>query len=225
MNGFTKTLTSTLGQKITLSITGLFLLSFLVVHLIGNLMLFKDDNGAAFNAYANFMSTAAVIRMAEVILILGFMSHIYLAWRLTRYNQQVRPQAYVYSRPAANSSWFSRHMGLSGSMVLIFLLIHLHNFWFQYKFQTDIPLVAGTDYKDMYFLTKTLFQQEWWFSLLYLVAMVFLGFHLAHAFESAFQTLGLQHNKYTPLLQKLGLLVAIVIPTGFAAMPIYFLVI
>jgi len=202
MNWLTKTLTSTVGQKVLMSMTGLFLISFLVVHLTGNLMLFKDDNGVAFNAYAHFMSTAGIIRVAELILVLGFVLHIYTAWRLTRHNRQTRPQDYIYSRPDINSSWFSRNMGITGSVVLIFLLTHLHHFWFKYKFQADIPLAAGTD----------------------IVAMVFLGFHLAHAFESAFQTLGIHHKKYTPFLKKLGVLFAIIVPAGFATMPIYFLI-
>jgi len=185
MNWFLKTLYSTLGQKILMSLTGFFLISFLMVHLTGNLMLFKGDNGAAFNAYAHFMSTADIIRVAEIILVLGFLLHIYTAWRLTQHNQKTRPQAYAYSRPDANSSWSSRNMGIAGSVVLFFLVIHLYNFWFRYQFQAEIPIVPGTDYKDMYWLIQTVFVQEWWFAILYIIAMVFLGFHLAHGFESA----------------------------------------
>lgn len=223
MNWFTKTLSSTLGHKILMSLTGLFLISFLIVHLTGNLMLFKPDGGATFNAYAHFMSTNSIVRVAEIILVLGFMLHIYTAWQLTRHNQQTRPQNYAYSRPNANSSWASRNMGIAGSIVLIFLVIHLYNFWFQYKFQANIPLVPGTDYKDMYWLVQKVFIEEWWFAILYIVAMVFLGFHLAHGFESAFQTLGLHHKKYTPLIKNFGVFFAIVVPAGFAAMPIYLL--
>ncbi len=223
MQWFIKTLTSSIGQKILMSITGFFLILFLIVHISGNLLLFKGDGGVAFNAYAHFMSTAMILRVAEIILVLGFGLHIYTAWLLTRHNTQSRPQNYVYTQPQANSSWFSRNMGLAGSIVLIFLLVHLHNFWFRYKFQAEIPLVAGGDYKDMYWLVKTVFIQEWWYSILYIVAMVFLSFHLVHGFESAFQTLGINHKKYTPLIKTIGLLFAIVVPAGFAAMPIYFL--
>jgi len=221
-NWFIKTINSTLGQKMIMSLTGLFLISFLLVHLTGNLMLFKSDNGAAFNAYANFMSTSSFILLAEIILILGFGFHIYTAWRLTRYNKQVRPQAYIY-HSNVNSSWTARNMGFVGSMILIFLLIHLYNFWFKYKFQTDIPLVANGDYKDLYWFVKMTFTKEWWISILYIVAMVFFGLHLAHGFESSLQTLGIQHKKYTPMLKKVGILIAIVIPASFAIMPLYFL--
>jgi len=223
MNWFTNILYSTVGKKILMSITGLFLISFLLVHLIGNFMLFKPDNGAAFNAYAHFMSTASIVRVAEIILVLAFALHIFIAWKLTRHNRQTRSQSYIYTRPDANSSWTSRNMGFVGGVVLVFLVIHLHNFWFRYKFQVDIPLAAGTDYKDMYWLVHKIFTKEWWFSWMYIVVMILFGFHLAHGFESAFQTLGIHHKKYTPLLKTLGLFIAIAIPAGFAAMPIYFL--
>jgi succinate dehydrogenase / fumarate reductase cytochrome b subunit len=224
MQWFINTLTSSIGQKVLMSITGFFLISFLIVHITGNLLLFKADGGAAFNAYAHFMSTALILRIAEIVLILGFGLHIYTAWLLTRHNNMSRPQNYIYNHQEANSSWFSRNMGLAGSIVLIFLLVHLHNFWFRYKFQAEIPLVPGSDYKDMYWLVKTVFIQEWWFSIMYVLAMVFLGFHLVHGFESAFQTLGINHKKYTPLLKKIGLLFAIAVPAGFAAMPISLLI-
>lgn len=225
MNWFTQTLSSSIGQKVLMSLTGLFLISFLIVHLVGNLLLFKADNGAMFNAYAHFMSTALIIRMAEIVLVLGFVLHIYSAWKLTQYNKKSRPHDYVCNRPDANSSWFSRNMGITGSGVLIFLVTHLHHFWYRYKFQGDLPIAAGTDYHDMYWLVQTFFQQEWWSALLYIIAMIFLSFHLLHAFESAFQTLGLHHKKYTPLLQKIGVLFAITVPAGFAVMPLYFLVV
>ncbi len=222
MQWFIKTLTSSIGQKVLMSLTGFFLISFLMVHITGNLLLFKGDGGAAFNAYAHFMSTALILRIAEIVLVLGFGLHILTAWLLTQHNNQSRPQGYVHSHEEVNSSWFSRNMGLAGLMILIFLLVHLHNFWFRYKFQAEIPLVAGTDYRDMYWLVKTVFIQEWWFSILYLVAMVFLGFHLIHGFESAFQTLGINHKKYTPLIKTIGVLFAIIVPACFASMPIYF---
>ncbi|MDM8568713.1 succinate dehydrogenase cytochrome b subunit [Thiotrichales bacterium HSG1] len=222
-NWFIKTINSTLGQKMIMSLTGLFLISFLVIHLTGNLMLFKSDDGASFNAYAHFMSTSSFIKLAEIILVLGFGLHIYTSWRLSRYNKQVRPQNYVYSRPDINTSWTARNMGFLGSMLLIFLLIHLYNFWFKYKFQADIPLVNNGDYKDLYLFVKTTFVEEWWISILYIVAMIFLGLHLAHGFESSLQTLGIQHKKYTPMLKRVGLLFAIIVPIGFAIMPFYFL--
>jgi succinate dehydrogenase / fumarate reductase cytochrome b subunit len=157
-------------------------------------------------------------------MILGFAIHIYTSFVLTRRNQKARPQAYAFSKPSANSNWFSRNMGLSGSLVLIFLLLHLRTFWYTYKFG-DVPLVTyeGTQYKDMAYLVKTVFQQEWWLSIFYVIIMVLLSFHLMHGFASAFQTLGIRHKKYTPLIEKLSIGIAILIPAGFAAFPLYFL--
>ncbi len=222
-NWFIKTINSTLGQKMIMSLTGLFLISFLVIHLTGNLMLFKGDGGAEFNAYANFMSTSSIIKLVEIFLVLGFGLHIYTAWRLTKYNKQVRPQDYVYNRSDVSSSWISRNMGFVGSIVLIFLLIHLYNFWFKYKFLAGMPMIATGEYKDLYLFLKITFIEEWWISIFYVVSMIFFGLHLAHGFESSLQTLGLYHKKYTPILKKLSLLFAIIVPAGFAVMPLYFL--
>lgn len=225
MSWITQTLTSTIGRKIVMAITGLFLISFLFVHLSGNLLMFRGDGGQAFNEYSHYMSTAGIIRVMEIILILGFVIHIYTSAVLTRRNQGARPQAYAYSNPSANSSWFSRNMGLSGTIVLIFLLVHLQNFWYRYKFHDNIPMknYGGVEIKDMYYLVQTVFRQEWWLSVLYIIAMVLLSFHLIHGFQSAFQTMGLRHVKYMPIIEKAGVVIAILIPAAFAAFPIYFL--
>jgi succinate dehydrogenase / fumarate reductase cytochrome b subunit len=225
MSWITQTLTSTIGRKLVMSLTGLFLVSFLFVHLSGNLLIFRGDNGEAFNVYSHFMSTAGIIRVLEIMLLLGILIHVYTSIVLTRRNAAARPQNYAYSNPSANSSWFSRNMGISGSIVLIFLITHIQNFWYRYKFDDDVPtqMVEGVELKDMYWIVKTVFQQDWWISILYVLAMVLLAFHLNHGFQSAFQTLGIRHKKYTPLIEKVGLFISIVVPAGFAAFPIYFL--
>lgn len=221
MSWVTQTLTSTIGRKLVMALTGMFLISFLFVHLSGNLLLFRGDGGKAFNEYSHFMSSAGIIRVLEIVLLFGFIIHIYTSYILTRRNQKARPQAYAYSKPAANSSWFSRNMGLSGVIVLIFLITHIQNFWYRYKFGD--PGVDQWGNKDMYGLVVRVFGQEWWLSILYIAAMVLLSFHLNHGFQSAFQTLGIRHKKYTPLIEKIGLVVAILVPAGFAAFPLYFL--
>jgi succinate dehydrogenase / fumarate reductase cytochrome b subunit len=224
MSWITQTLTSTIGRKLVMALTGLFLVSFLFVHLSGNLLIFRGDGGQAFNQYSHFMSTAGIVRVLEIIMVLGFAIHIYTSFVLTRRNQKSRPQAYAYSNPSANSSWFSRNMGLSGSIVLIFLITHIRTFWYTYKFG-EVPIVTynGEQYKDMYFLVRTVFTQEWWLSIFYIIAMVLLALHLMHGFQSAFQSLGIRHKKYTPLIQKLGVAISVLVPAGFAAFPLYFL--
>jgi succinate dehydrogenase / fumarate reductase cytochrome b subunit len=170
------------------------------------------------------MSSAGIIRVLEIIMILGFAIHIYTSFVLTRRNRKARPQAYAYSNPSANSNWFSRNMGLSGSIVLVFLVLHIRTFWYTYKFGA-IPTVSydGVEYKDMAYLVKTVFQQEWWLSIFYVIVMVLLSFHLMHGFASAFQSLGIRHKKYTPIIEKIGIGIAVLIPAGFAAFPLYYL--
>jgi succinate dehydrogenase / fumarate reductase cytochrome b subunit len=224
MSWVKQTFTSTIGRKVIMSLTGLFLVSFLFVHLSGNLLMFKDDNGLAFNTYSHFMSTAFIIRILEIVLVLGFVLHIYTSYQLTQLNKKARPVGYVAGDATPQVSWFSKNMGLSGSIVLIFLITHLQNFWYRYKFQ-DIPmteLADGTEVKDMYVLVTTVFANEWWFSILYIVAMILLAFHLNHGFQSAFRTLGIEHKKYTPAIKNLGTLLSVVLPAGFAIFPIYY---
>ena len=223
MSWISNTLASSIGRKVIMALTGLFLISFLVVHLSGNFLLFKNDGGEAFNIYSKFMSTAGIIRVLEIGLLAGFVFHIYTALVLTRNNKKARPIEYATSNNNPAVSWFSKNMGLSGSIILIFLVLHLQNFYWRYH-NWDIPTVSidGEPVKDMYFLVATVFKNEWWVSPIYLVALVLLGFHLQHGFASAFKTLGLEHKKYNPIISGLGNLISILIPLGFATMPLYF---
>lgn len=224
MSWFSKAASSSIGRKLTMGLTGLFLVSFLVVHLVGNLQLFYADGGKAFNVYSHFMSTNGVIRILELGLVAGFVLHIYTSYVLTQKNKAARPIAYA-TPSQSKVSWFSKNMGLSGSIVLVFLIIHLKNFWFTYKFgQLPTQTYEGLEYKDMYYLVDSVFSNEWWYSILYIVAMILLGFHLNHGFQSAFRTFGLDHKKYTPLIVQLSGLISVVIPALFAAMPIYFMI-
>jgi len=223
MSWITNTLTSTLGRKLSMSLTGLFLVSFLIVHLSGNFLLYKGDGGEAFNLYSNFMSTNGLIRVLEIGLLLGFGIHIWTASILTRMNSAARPIGYAVQKTNEKVSWFSRNMGLSGSIVLFFLIVHLINFWFPYHYQ-EMPMldIEGKPYKDMYGLVARIFHDEWWYSVLYLIALVLLGFHLQHGFASAFRTLGLDHKKYNSIIEGIGNVISIVLPLGFATMPVYF---
>ncbi len=134
MSWFTKTFSSTIGRKLVMSITGLFLCSFLVIHLIGNLQLFKDDGGAAFNIYSKFMGHNPIIRTMEFVLLAGFLFHIWDAIALTRRNKSARSQGYAVNRSEQNSNWSSRNMGLLGTVILVFLIIHLYNFFWPARF-------------------------------------------------------------------------------------------
>ena len=121
-----------------MALTGLFLVTFLIVHLSGNLILLSGDE-LAFNSYTRFMTTNPLIKASEIILLLGFLFHILYAFRLTNSNNTARPVKYAYKDNSANSSWFSRNMFLSGSIVFIFLIVHLVMFWGQYHYGNGSP--------------------------------------------------------------------------------------
>lgn len=205
-----------------MSLTGLFLITFLIVHVSGNMLLFKDDGGEAFNLYAEFMTTSPMIRLASIILYSGLLLHVIYSVVLTIYNQRARPIGYNAARPNENSSWKSRNMGVLGTLVFIFLVIHMRNFWWEMHYG-DIPVktYAGTEVTDLYTVVAASFA-NWWYSALYILSMIALGYHLAHGFWSAFHTVGLNNKKYMPLLKKAALFFSIIVPLLFASMPIYF---
>lgn len=221
MSWFSQALSSTIGRKVVMSLTGLFLITFLVVHVSGNMLMFKNDDGEAFNLYAQFMTTNPLIKIASYILYTGILLHVIYALILSVYNKNARPVGYAVAHSEQNSTWKSRNMGILGTIVLIFLIIHLRAFWYEMKFG-DIPTTnyAGVEVRNLYVVMVAAFSQ-WWIVVLYVLAMIGLAFHLAHGFWSAFQTLGLQHKKYSPLIKNLGYIFAIVVPLLFAIMPIY----
>lgn len=200
-----------------MALTGLFLILFLVVHLAGNLQLILGTP-EGFNEYTYIMTSSPFIKVASYITYLSVILHVVYAIVLRRINQKARPVRYAYNQPSQNSSWSSRSMLLLGSIVFIFLVLHMGNFWFKYKFG-EIGMGAG-GYKDMYTVVKASFEQ-WWYVLIYVLAMAGLGYHLVHGFQSAFQTLGINHEAYTPTIQKVGVAFAIVVPALFALIPVY----
>jgi succinate dehydrogenase / fumarate reductase cytochrome b subunit len=210
---------SSLGRKYLMAITGLFLCSFLLVHLIGNVALYTDP--VKFNEYTRFMSSNPLIRVMEIILVVGFLAHIIDAVLLTKANKAAQPVKYAMDKK--NSSWYSRNMGLTGSIILAFLVLHLQSFWYQYKFGEVVYVLDsnGESIKDMYTIVITAFQQSWYAGI-YVIAMVLLGSHLNHGFQSAFQSVGLRHKKYTPTIKKLGTAFSVLITLGFISFPIYF---
>ena len=218
MSWLTDTLTSSIGRKLIMSLTGLFLIIFLVVHLAGNLQLLAGDNGEAFNAYAKFMTSNPIIKFTSYGLYAFIVLHIIMSLLLVIKNKQARPVGYAQVKGSANSAWTSRNMGILGTVILIFLVIHMRSFWFEMKFGT-LPMDEFGN-KDLYLIVAEAFSQ-WWYVALYVVSMIGLGFHLSHGFSSAFQTLGINHKKYTPFIKGLGIVYAIAIPAAFAAIPLY----
>lgn len=221
MSWIIKMLTSTLGRKLLMSLTGLFLISFLTIHLIGNLAIFSSDDGLAFNAYAAFMSTNPLIGAVSYLLYAGIVLHVVVAFILYFQNRSARPVKYNNQKSGENSSWESRSMTLLGILILAFLLIHLKDFWWQYKVGGGYQFVNDANgNRDIYALVIEQFSTT--FALVsYLIGLAALFLHLKHGFQSAFQTLGLEHRKYTPAIKAIGLIYAIIVPIGFAAIPIF----
>lgn len=222
MSNLSKMFNSSIGRKFIMALTGLFLCSFLVIHLSGNLSLFMNDEGEAFNKYSHFMSTNMLLRVIEIGLVLGFVFHIATAFKLTNQNASARKIKYDNQKLNETSNWFSRNMGLSGSIVLIFLILHLVGFWGKYHFSTEpTRMYDGEAYKDMYAIVSEAYKQLW-IVVVYLIGVVLLGLHLNHGFQSAFQSLGLKNKTYAPLISNIGRGFAIIMTIGFASFPILF---
>ena len=205
---------SSIGKKVLMGLTGLFLITFLIVHVTINSMIFANDGGQLFNQAAGFMAHNPIIRVVEIGLFLGLLSHVYLALKLTLDNNKARPVKYAVVNGNANSKWYSRSMGILGSLLLIFLVVHLANFWLP----TKVAVFSHQEH-DTFANLKVVFA-EWYLVAIYLLGVIALCYHLLHGFQSAFQTLGLNHKKYTPIIKLVGAAFSIIVSVLFAAMPI-----
>jgi succinate dehydrogenase / fumarate reductase cytochrome b subunit len=208
-----KSLNSSLGKKLLMAITGLFLISFLVIHCGLNATIFLNDGGVTFNEGAEFMGTNPLIRTMEIVLFAGLIYHIFDGLSLWLENKKKRPVAYAVIDGKANSTWYSRSMGLLGTLLLLFLIIHLKHFWYFSR------LTDGLESKTLYQEMQLVFESPIVVAI-YVLGCISLGYHLLHGFQSAFQTLGWNHPKYTPAIKTIGAAYAIIVSIVFAAMPI-----
>ena len=133
MSEFKQTFNSSLGKKLIMALTGLFLCTFLIVHVGGNLLLFKNDQGFAFNSYANFLTHFPPIEVVAYLLYLAIIVHAVYALVLTVKNRRARPVGYAVQTKSP-AAWSSKNMGLLGSILLLFIVIHMGDFWFTYKY-------------------------------------------------------------------------------------------
>jgi succinate dehydrogenase / fumarate reductase, cytochrome b subunit len=207
--------TSSIGRKLVMGLTGLFLISFLVIHVGINSMIFFNDGGATFNEYAHFMSHNFIVRLLEIGLLAGIIIHIYQGFYLTLQNNKTRPSKYAVSAGNATSKWYSRSMGVLGSLLLIFLAVHLSQFWLDTKKGLYITGEEVNPFNEM----KMAFSHLWVVSV-YVLGVIALAWHLIHGFPSAFQTLGINNPKYNGLIKTAGLGFTIIVCTLFALMPI-----
>lgn len=217
---------SSIGRKLIMSISGLFLMMFLLVHLSVNLMLLVG-NGEAFNRAANFMATNPAIKIIEPILAIGFIIHIIYASIITLMNQRSRPIGYDKTSTNDVTSWASKNMYILGGAIFVFLIIHLINFFWKIKFG-EVPTLSYdnglTTMENAYSLVSGLFIAYWWYDLIYVVGAIILGFHLSHGFWAAFQTLGWNNKVWINRLETIAYIYAIVIALGFSIIPLYFLI-
>jgi len=206
-----------------MAIAGLFLVSFLFVHMGINLLVLLPDT-SLFNIAAHFMGTNILIKIFEVVLFGGIFIHIIYGLVLQIQNWMARPQRYKIEG-WSHTSPFSKFMIHTAVLIFVFLVIHLIDFYIKTKFLGEVNevMIDGKSYHDLGALVIEKFQFPF-YTWGYVVMMVFLGFHLHHGFESAFQSLGLTHSKYTPFIKKLSTLVAVVLSLGFIIIPlvIYF---
>jgi succinate dehydrogenase / fumarate reductase cytochrome b subunit len=206
-----KVLFFSISKKFVMALAGLFLLTFLPVHLAINLMLLKSVPGP-FNAAAHFMATFPLIKIMEVVLFAAILIHISWGIFLQIQNWFARPVGYSHANKS-ETSFFSRFMIWTGAIILTFLILHWFNFYF-----IKLGFVKGNA-DDFYSVAHSLFKIPA-YDIIYLTCFALLGFHLFHAFYSAFQTLGLNHRLWNPIVRPIALIYAVLIPAGFASIPI-----
>lgn len=224
MDWLSRFIGSSIGQKVIMSLTGIFLILFLIVHLIGNLQLLKEDGGEAFNTYAYFMTHNPLIKTVSYGLYFFILLHAFLGLRLWWNNRTAKGSNYAVKGATPNVNWAARNMAFLGTVILVFIIVHMAGFWAGMKFG-DMPEVSYANYphkvKDLYTSVAVAFKKPL-YVVFYVLSMGVLGFHLAHGFQSAFQTLGLNHSKYTPLIKGAGLAYAVLVSIGFALIPLIF---
>lgn len=206
---------SSIGRKIAMALTGIFLISFLMVHCGVNAMIFFNDGGELFNEAAEFMGTNWIIRTMEFVLFGGLLWHIFQGLWLWMDNQKKRKNKYGKSSGNANSTWYSRSMGLLGTLLLLFLILHLKHFWVVSRLTDEIVSGNETLYGEM----QEVFANGW-VVLVYILGCISLSYHLLHGFQSAFQSLGINHPAWTPIIKSAGNAFSFVVPLLFAAMPV-----
>lgn len=215
--------TSSIGKKLVMGITGISLIAFLVVHCYINALVFLEwlgPLGRGYIAYENaahFLGTNPVTRLAEIGLLGGIILHIVQGLMLTSQNKAARPVAYNSVGSNPKTKWYSRSMGLLGTILLLFLVMHFAHFWAPNRFQ---QLVEGNE-KNLWVEMEVVFSQ-WYNVVIYIIGCISLSYHLLHGFWSAFQTLGLATPKYSGIIRCLGNAFAIIVPAIFILMPLAF---
>lgn len=226
---FKQMFTSSIGQKFVMAITGIFLITFLVVHVGLNACIWANDNGEMFNTGANFMSSMLIIRIMEIVLFAGIIIHTIQGLVLAAANNSRRKVGYAVEYGNRGSKWYSRSMGLLGTLLLLFLIMHIYHFWVPSRLggianirpleEIGYSNALGKPYHNLYLEMIQVFQNPL-IVILYVLGCISLAYHLMHGFESAFRTIGLHNNRYLKMLRYTGRGFSIIVCVAFAMMPI-----
>jgi len=209
---------SSVGRKVLMALSGFFLLIFLFQHFVINLL--SVVSPSSFNEVSHFMGTNSIIQfLIQPILLFGVLFHLGMGMYLESKNRAARPIKYAMDKPSENSNWMSRNMLITGIMIMLFLGLHFYDFWLP---EIKDKFIDGKwDDPIKYFPHLQHKFQDLTRVIIYCVSFIFLSLHLLHGFQSAFQSAGFNHNKYTPTIKKLGNLYAIIIPAGFVFIALF----
>jgi succinate dehydrogenase / fumarate reductase, cytochrome b subunit len=220
--------TSSVGKKFVMAFTGLFLITFLVIHVGINACIFADllddsDNGEMFNKAAHFMGASYVIRLAEIGLFAGILLHIVQGYMLELQNRARRKQGYAVSMGSQGSAWYKKSMGLLGTLILLFLVIHISHFWvpsrITYAETLNETSYNGIEMHDVFSKMVDVFQNPV-VVIIYLLGCFSLAWHLLHGFQSSFRTIGVHNKKWVAIVKSAGIGFSIIVPLVFALMPV-----
>jgi succinate dehydrogenase / fumarate reductase cytochrome b subunit len=220
--------TSSVGKKFVMAVTGLSLILFLVVHVTVNACIWAvifvpGDNGEVFNKAAHWLGESLIPRILEIGLFIFFIIHIIQGYVLEVQNRQRRGTGYKVKMGARGSAWYRKSMGLLGTLIFLFLIIHISQFWVPSRFGglDDVPYAdtPGKQFHDLYGKMMVVFQQLW-VVILYILGCVSLAWHLIHGFQSGFRTLGVSNKRYLAILNGTGWIFSIAVCLVFALMPV-----
>lgn len=211
-----------------MALTGISLILFLVVHAGLNACIWANDGGEMFNKAAHFMGSTVVIRILEIGLFAFFFLHIIQGYVLTAKNNTRRPVKYAVNYGNRGSKWYSRSMGLLGTLLLLFLIMHIYHFWTPSRLGgiasiqplEPVTYMDGKEIHNLYAEMLKVFQGNILVVVLYVLGCISLAYHLLHGFQSAFRTLGVHNKRYIVLLNGLGAAFSIIVPLVFAMMPV-----
>ena len=214
-------LRSSIVRKQIVAITGLAMVGFLVAHLSGNFLIFAGPE--AFNGYSEKLRhLGPLLWVLRIGMIVALFAHVSLAIKITQENRLARGGQYEVNNHKGETGFAKKTMIYTGLLIVVFIALHLYDFTFRSKVG-DPTIIAGVNNGEslgLFGLVWNSFLQPWHAGL-YVLAMILLGFHLSHGIQSLFQTLGISHDRYTPIINTISLLLAIVLAVGFMTIPLY----